>query len=170
MRRRSAGMRSRFDHLASVRVGAVGRIRGVGAVDEAKECLSGLVEAGELGVYLLDVAMHQRPGVLAGSSALVFQFEHRLDLGQREPGRLGTATLESLSCGSTSASTSSIPISAATAPATCWASPVIIITLALDAAPDDEGLARELRITLTIESAVFAVVVVLTAWLVASAT
>ncbi len=41
---------------------------------------------------------------------------------------------------------------------------------ALEAAPDDPTLARELRTTLTIESAVFVVVVMLTAWLVAAAT
>lgn len=41
---------------------------------------------------------------------------------------------------------------------------------ALERAPDDPDLARELRVSLTIESAVFASVVILTAWLVAAAT
>ena len=41
---------------------------------------------------------------------------------------------------------------------------------ALERAPDDPRLARELRVSLTIESVVFAAVVILTAWLVAAAT
>jgi copper transport protein len=41
---------------------------------------------------------------------------------------------------------------------------------ALERAPDDPDLARELRVSLTIESALFAAVVILTAWLVAAAT
>lgn len=41
---------------------------------------------------------------------------------------------------------------------------------ALEQAPDDPDLARELRVSLTIESVVFAAVVVLTAWLVAAGT
>lgn len=41
---------------------------------------------------------------------------------------------------------------------------------ALEASPDDPGLLRELRISLTIESVVFGLVVILTAWLVAAAT
>ncbi len=41
---------------------------------------------------------------------------------------------------------------------------------ALEASPNDPSLARQIRTTLTIESVVFASVVVLTAWLVASAT
>jgi copper transport protein len=41
---------------------------------------------------------------------------------------------------------------------------------ALERSPDDPALARDLRISLTVESAIFAVIVVLTAWLVAAAT
>lgn len=41
---------------------------------------------------------------------------------------------------------------------------------ALEQRPDDPQLARELRVSLTIESVVFAAVVILTAWLVAAAT
>ena len=41
---------------------------------------------------------------------------------------------------------------------------------ALEQAPDDPDLARELRVSLTIESVVFAAVVILTAWLVAAGT